>query len=459
MGATVKSFSVFHGDVRDVLPTLPAGSFDACLCDPPYGLGFMGKEWDSPGRSFVERKPVKANAWDHVGGNHNPSNGRDRARTQARENAGLQAWCTEWAVAALPLLKPGAFLLAFGGTRTFHRLACAIEDAGFEIRDSLCWLYGSGFPKSLDVSKAIDKAAGANRPVIGFAADRLRPNREKHLLAGQPGGGGKYRADNGATVTAAATPAAARWSGYGTALKPAWEPVIVAMKPLDGTFAANALVHGVAGLNVDGCRLGTGGTVTRHTRSNGEHRDRWDGNTSTGELTTHAGRWPANVVLDEAAAAMLDEQTGDCSYNHGGVFASGQPAGWSGGANNIGRDGNARREVFGYGDAGGASRFFYTAKADPSERRIGGVDCRHPTLKPIDLTSWLARLILPPERETPRRLLVPFSGAGSEIIGALRAGWDEVVGIEREAEYAELSRRRIAGDAPLLNNETTEVPA
>lgn len=327
---------VICGDVNEVLPCLDVESFDGVLCDPPYGLSFMGK------------------AWDH---------GVPSADT--------------WALVAR-VLKPGASLLAFGGTRTFHRLTCAIEGAGFEIRDCLAWLYGQGFPKS-------------------------------HNLKGA-------------------------FQGYGTALKPAWEPCILAMKPTAGTFAENALAHGVAGLNVDGCRIGTTkdipASVSKKAPSNCYGRFRENGEVQgIGGHDPNTGRWPANVMLDEDAAAMLGEP----------------------------------------------SRFFYVAKASRSEREAGleGFEKRnqpstigdlesiegnprkpstghvprianhHPTVKPLAVCEWLARLILPPRRDTPRRLLVPFSGSGSEMIGALLAGWDEVVGIELNPEYVEIAEARI----------------
>lgn len=410
-------FIVHTGDVAGVLPAL-TGPFDACLCDGPYGLGFMGK------------------AWDH----------------------GVPGPAT-WAL-VLALLRPGAPLLAFGGTRTWHRLAVAIEDAGFEIRDTLCWLYGSGFPKSLDVSKAIDKAAGAAREVLRTEDRRIDyDGRERQSSAVNT----NWRAAEGRTdardvatriVTAPATPSANRWQGYGTAMKPAWEPIILAMAPLAGTFASNAVAEGVAGLNIDGCRVATSGRPHREARpsqvNDWQGGGQWkSGGFGSGE-TTH-GRWPANLVLDEEAARALDEQSGDSKSTGGSGVAS---RSWRGDDSQVGA--RMAAATGGFGDVGGASRFFYTAKADPGERRIGGLDNRHPTLKPIDLCAWLAKLILPPPREDgqPRRLLVPFSGAGSEIIGALRAGWDEVVGIEREPEYAGLSRVRIAADAPLFNHPT-----
>ena len=160
-----RGITLHAGDCLDVLATLPENYFDSCVCDPPYGIGFMGKEWDS-GKSFVERKAAKHNTFDHVGGNHNPINSADAARTRKVESEKFGAWCEVWARAVFRVLKPGAHLVAFGGTRTFHRLACAIEDAGFEIRDQIGWAYGSGFPKSHDVSKGIDRAAGVEREIV-----------------------------------------------------------------------------------------------------------------------------------------------------------------------------------------------------------------------------------------------------------------------------------------------------
>jgi site-specific DNA-methyltransferase (adenine-specific) len=199
-----------HGDCLDVMAGMEAESVDTVITDPPYGLEFMGKEWDHgvPGVAY-------------------------------------------WAE-FLRVSKPGAMLCAFGGTRTHHRLMCAIEDAGWEIRDVLMYVYGSGFPKSHDVSKAIDKAAGAEREVVGESSynDR-RPNE------GNSGNGTYSQGGYKAYITSPSTDAAALWDGWGTALKPAYEPIILAMKPLPGTFAQNALDYGVAGIWVDGCRVGT----------------------------------------------------------------------------------------------------------------------------------------------------------------------------------------------------------
>lgn len=311
---------IICGDVRQVLKRQPANSFDACFCDPPYGLSFMGKAWD--------HGVPDSEVWAQV----------------------------------LRVLKPGAPLMAFGGTRTFHRLACAIEDAGFLLSDTLCWLHGQGFPK------------------------------------GQ------------------------------AQLKPAWEPITLAWK------------KGKRALAIDSARIGP---PTNTIRSKGRNPasasafphsdDSW-----TPHLThsgrNDVGRWPANVLLDEEAAAALDTATGTL------------PGHWSRtesiGARGTAIFGNAESNCIGknYYDSGGASRFFYCAKASRKERGNGNT---HPTVKPIKLTEYLARLILPPERDTPRRLLVPFSGSGSEMIGARKAGWDEITGIELSAEYVEIATARM----------------
>ena len=368
--------------------------------------------------------------------------------------------------------KPGAMMLAFGGTRTFHRLTCAIEDAGWEIRDCVVYLYGSGFPKSANISKMIDRAAGAEREVIG-----LHPHAAASLGNGINMSGGK--AQDMVNITAPATPLAATWDGYGTSLKPAWEPCIVAMKPTDGTFAQNAAKWNVAGLAIDACRIPTNPNVD-DPRLGGNGT--WN---PTGKSmffdgrgkevgSSPSGRWPANLLLDAEAAAALDQMSGE----RGGGFATrGASTRIYGGGKGFTA---ATGAAVGYGDSGGASRFFYTAKASRREREAGleglperdkanqygdglnsatkvrtaeqaedGVDRgtarnHHPTVKPLSLCEYLARLILPPAayRDTAR-LLVPFAGSGSEMIGALQAGWRNVEGIEKEAEYVEIARRRL----------------
>jgi site-specific DNA-methyltransferase (adenine-specific) len=268
---------------------MPDASVDAIVTDPPYELGFMGKAWDGSGIAY------NVNLW------------------------------TE----ALRVLKPGGHLLAFGGTRTYHRMAVAIEDAGFEIRDSLHWLYGSGFPKSLDVSKAIDKAAGAEREVVGVrhdfkakkaaeskrGVDNGRNYNEKH----DPGRGGFTNPSAVGDITAPATDAARQWSGWGTALKPAHEPIVVARKPLNGTVAGNVLAYGTGALNIDGTRVGSDGGTTKGNppkgKSNGVYGDGLNG--ACDIVPLNAGRWPANLVLTHAADC---EQVGTTDVKASGYY-------------------------------------------------------------------------------------------------------------------------------------------
>lgn len=386
---------IHHADCLDFLRTVPNDTFTAIVTDPPYGLEFMGKDWD-----------------------------------KALPDPRVWAEC-------LRVLKPGGVALIFSGTRTFHRLGVQVEDAGFEIRDCLSWLYGQGFPKSLDISKAIDKAAGAEREVVGskHVTRILDPEtlRRGNYTVGARASGGEI------PVTAPATDAARAWSGYGTALKPAWEPIVLAMKPCAGTFAANALSQGVAGLNVDGCRVGTEGGMTRHTRKRDGTGPGWHPE-STGEVTQHGGRWPANLVLDEEAAAQLDEQSG---HQKDGVAV--RRRGVTGGQTSIVRPKPAGTPDMGYGGSGGASRFFYCAKASKSDRATGlpadHPGNRHPTVKPVELMRWLVRMVTMPSGTL---ILDPFSGSGSTGVACALEGVD-FVGVEREAEYAELARARIAG--------------
>lgn len=350
---------IYQGDCLQIMPTLDANSIDTIITDPPYGLSFMGKEWDHgiPGVPFWE--------------------------------------------AALRVAKPGAMLLAFGGTRTHHRLMSAIEDAGWEIRDCLMWLYGSGFPKSMDISKAIDKAAGAK------------------------------------------TDAAKEWDGWGTALKPAWEPIILAMKPLDGTFVQNAQEHGVAGLNIDGCRIGDE-VVTTHSRGNngafpkrpGEKTVEESGRKTDQrniEAKPREGRWPANVILDEEAGAILDEQSG---YQKDGVAVSrNKKTGESSGNKVYGKRNVDLKDVT-YGGGGGASRFFYCAKASKSEK---GDFNNHPTVKPLKLMEYLCRLTATPTGGT---VLDPFMGSGSTGLACKNTG-REFIGIELNQEYFNIAARRL----------------
>lgn len=389
---------IHHGDCLEVVAGMESESVDAIVTDPPYGLGFMGKEWDAlpPG--------------------------------------------LPWAEQCLRVLRPGGHLVAFGGSRTIHRLVCAVEDAGFEIRDMLSWCFGSGFPKS-------------------------------HNLSGE-------------------------WEGFGTALKPAWEGITLARKPFKGTVAGNVLEHGTGALNIDGCRVGTEGGTRKGSFPNQPSVSAYgDGLNGACEITPlDKGRWPANLILDEIAGAVLDGQSGEqkagvAVRRNKGIVASSN-------VRYSGDDPTATEDV-GYGDTGGASRFFYSAKTSRAERNAGldgfeeqrrstqygamgkrrcnvcgtksaapGAGGRwpncehddwqwakqeetgikggnaknhHPTVKPIDLMRWLVRLVTPPGGI----VLDPFTGSGSTGIAAHLEGM-EFIGIEREAEYLAIAEARIA---------------
>jgi site-specific DNA-methyltransferase (adenine-specific) len=434
--------TIYHGDCLEVLRALPDASVDAVVTDPPYGLEFMGKEWDAPWRD--------SRAYIGRGGDYPNGGTAPRLPQSYIAGASFQAWAELWAVECLRVLKPGGHLLAFGGTRTWHRLACAIEDAGFEVRDSIAWLYGSGFPKSLDVSKAIDKAAGAERTErIGVkpgheqfvGKDNLKSLRDTGSLSGKDGYERPWMHDPEKVeaahwITAPVTDGAREWSGWGTALKPAHEPIVVARKPLVGTVAANVLEHGTGALNIDACRIGTDEPIPCHHGTNGaegvtfgSRREYVPG--SAGPHATHnRGRWPANVVLDEDQAAELDRQSG-----------------WSKTPSKVTRGPDRSPSSFGlrteaevaacYADHGGASRFFYVAKAPARERpKVDGT--AHPTVKPLTLMRWLCRLVTPPDGV----ILEPFAGSGTTVEAALLEGF-RVIAIEREADYLPLIQARL----------------
>lgn len=346
------AWTLHHGDCLAVMATLVADSIDAIVTDPPYGLSFMGKGWDHgvPGEPF----------WKE----------------------------------AHRIAKPGAHLLAFGGTRTFHRLACAIEDAGWEIRDCLSWLYGSGFPKS----KNLDGA----------------------------------------------------WQGFGTALKPAWEPVILARKPLSGAVAANVLRYGTGAVNVDGCRIRFASeddkAAAAAAAAQRAGRDQNAGRTAYGKFTNgeasiapylegiDRGRWPANVCFDEEAAEGLGSES---RYFYAAKASRSE--------REIGLDGAPRKKRYESRHAGQIA-MGDDGSGNPYNRGAAAVTNHHPNVKPVDLMRWLVRLVTPPGGT----VLDPFAGSGSTLIAALREGFS-CVGIEREAEYVEIAKARIVGDAPLLN--------
>ena len=408
------------GDCLASMRLMPDNSVDSIVTDPPYGLSFMGKKWDYDVPS-------------------------------------VEVWGE-----CLRVLKPGGHLLAFAGTRTQHRMAVRIEDAGFEIRDMIAWVYGSGFPKSHDASKAIDKQAGAEREVLSERVNRssFDPDSE--------GGGGFQRGT--IQQTNPATEAAQKWQGWGTALKPALEPITVARKPLIGTVADNVLAHGTGGLNIDGCRVaGEMRPVMVRTQtlvSASSTESPTSGATSNGDVTT-LGRWPANLIHDGSDEVV-------------GLF----PVTTSGGGEKHPKSkstfmASTEREAYkgtsSGGDTGSAARFFYCAKASKRDRdeglarfqakavafgnqaqaelKRGNLDHddgksgmnkvkmrqnSHPTVKPIDLMRYLCRLVTQPGGV----VLDPFMGSGSTGKAAKLEGF-EFVGCEMSAEYFEISRARI----------------
>jgi site-specific DNA-methyltransferase (adenine-specific) len=386
---------VYNCDCITAMREIPENTIDDIVTDPPYGLKFMGKGWDHgiPGIPF----------WQE----------------------------------ALRVCKPGAHMLAFGGTRTHHRLMVAIEDAGWEIRDTLMWVYGSGFPKSLDVSKAIDKAAGVEREVIGRIEPLGREGR-KSPMRGFGGSefdyGGGYLDDNLKTITAPATDAAKQWQGYGTALKPAWEPVILCRKPLEGTVAENVQKWGTGAINIDGCRIPVDPKVDdmlRTTTRGKRITETWEngsGFKNENNLLTgvpEKGRFPANLIhdgSDEVLALFPDTQPSKCKY----VRKTGDEQ-------FLGVMGDGRtNDPDGLNDCGSAARFFYCAKASKAERNWGlpkGMTNKHPTVKPLSLTGYLIRLI---SREDSL-VLDPFLGSGTTGIACARGG-RRFLGFEIEEE-------------------------
>lgn len=436
---SVPGAGLVRGDMREVLALLPESSVDAIVTDPPYELGFMGKSWDASGVAF------------------DPATWR----------------------ACLRVLKPGGHLIAFAGSRTYHRIACAVEDGGFEIRDSILWLYGTGFPKSTNVSKEIDRMLGAERA----------PGRQRHRAAAgraEQGSGG-YAFGETFEVTAPASPEAVRFDGWGTALKPGHEPAVLARKPLIGTIAANFLEHGVGGLNIGACRIGDEAMpeVTAGQSQIGTFERNFEN--GCGVTPARSGRWPANVIFDEDAAADLDAQSGTTKS---GAMRAGTPRGTNAILGKSG--GSSATEADILASQGGASRFFYVAKPTGKERdlglgafaartggelthredssaglsspragagRTGGRKNIHPTVKPVELMRYLVRLVTPPGG----LVLDPFTGSGST---GMAAAWEgmQFFGVDLDTGddgaplgYCDIARARIlhalGNPAPVLKGK------
>ena len=390
---------IYNGDCLEVLATLPENSVDTCITDPPYELGFMGKKWDSSGIAF------QPETWQAV----------------------------------FRVLKPGAILLAFGGTRTYHRMVCAIEDAGFEIRDTIAWVYGSGFPKSYDIGKGMDKQAGAERERIP------NPLASKQTASIGTNDYGDYQATTSITPTPI-TPEAQLWDGWGTPRPPALQPMGAALKPIDGTYANSALTWGVAGLWIDGGRVGyaeqeSDNRVGTDFVSNGgdasaNANDNQVPNKYYVQMYKPTGRFPANLIHDGSDEVVSGfPNTKSVRSARGGARNDGKTV-----YNNIPQNIEMNYDC-GFNDSGSAARFFYCAKASRSERNAGleGIN-HHPTIKPIELMRYLVRLTKTP---TGGVVLDPFTGSGTTGIACVLEG-REFIGIEREPEYVEIAEKRIA---------------
>jgi DNA modification methylase len=388
-------------DVRDGLTQLEESSVDAIVCDPPYEISFMGKGWDGTG----------------IANN-------------------VEMWRE-----ALRVLKPGGHLLAFSGSRTYHRMVCAIEDAGFEVRDQIMWLYGSGFPKSLNVAKAVDATTLTGKSDYSAMADiedgkggALGKSDDSFIAYGEEGSRqGKLRHGARREKSESITDAARQWDGWGTALKPAHEPICVARKPLIGTVAANVLEHGTGALNIDGCRVGSM-TRTNASKPRADRNGFVDGFVGGTESVTYDhGRWPANVIHDGSPEVL--EAFPDAKGQQGalrGTEPSAKTAAVYG--EFAGRTPSAPRVE----TDSSAARFFYCAKASKKDRGDGNV---HPTVKPTELMAYLVRLVTPPGGV----VLDPFMGSGSTGKACAREGFD-FIGIDMTPEYVEIARCRIASE-------------
>ena len=408
----MKLNKIYNGDCLKVMRTFPDNSIDTIITDPPYGLSFMGKKWDYD--------VPKVELWQE----------------------------------ALRVLKPGGTLLSFGGSRTYHRMACAVEDAGFILKDCMLWIFGSGFPKATDISKQLDK--GKERKVIGKGKQHISgEGKDNSWESG-------YKLDY--NITEPSTPEAKLWNGWKShGLKPAYEPIIVAMKPNDGTYANNALKHGVAGLNIDGGRIPCNDKPKFPEGKYDQNTDiKWRTDKRNKD-TQPQGRFPANILLDSEAGKMLDEQSGELSV--AGNIREAKINDYNASSY---KAGIGKRNPKYHNDKGGASRFFYVAKASKSERNMGCEDMElirhsdrkkddgvggdnprnrtntskknfHPTVKPLKLMEYLCILTKTP---TGGIVLDPFAGSGTTCMACKRTG-RPFIGIEQDKEYCKIARCRI----------------
>lgn len=412
------TWQAFNGDCITLLKRLAPCQFDSVVTDPPYALSFMGREWDSFG-----------------------------------DGKGFQAWCEEWSRECLRVLKPGGHLVAFGGTRTYHREACAIEDAGFEIRDSLHWIYGSGFPKGMNVSRAIDVALNADPEVIG---------REQNWDASRAADGKQAYGDYPGSwdILTPVTDEAKQWQGWNTSLKPGHEPIVLARKRLsEKNVVGNVLEHGTGALNIDACRIAT----TDHWEATGKqsaagvsYTGSTDGSLNVSVSTTHEdGRRPPNILLTHSAACEVTgtrtvptEDRSRPPRTPNTIYGSGNGTNTTTASGSQPDTDHEDVEVWDcaedcpVAEIGSASRFFpcfrYQAKAARSERpKVDGVTA-HPTVKPLALMQWIARLVTRPGGY----VLDPFAGTGTTAEACEREGFDCML-IEQDSQYMRLIGKRM----------------
>jgi len=455
----------------EVLKTFPDNCIDTIITDPPYGIGFMGKEWDSFEQKNIKKYVVpegkRDTSWGHSVGTNSPALLAGSYDFSLKGKKGFQKIMYPIMKELLRVTKPGGTMLIFGGTRTYHRLACAIEDAGWIIKDCIMWIYGSGFPKATDISKQLDKKAGKERKIIGrtirIGDKKVYP---KNSSDNQNVDFGKYKETK--PITRPVTPEAKLWNGWKShGLKPAYEPILVAMKPNEGSYAQNALKWGVSGLNIDGGRIGTEKISVHGYPRHGCFGVGGKGSYGTKEMKPqyqiNQGRFPANLILDEEAAKMLDRQSGERSFGNkqGGYSYQGKKYQVGGFIKD-----NSPQALSNYGDKGGASRFFYVAKASREERNRGlegfekksaeertpkGQGIRytkgfnrpatnpHPTVKPLKLMEYLCILTKTP---TGGIVLDPFAGSGTTGMAAKKTKRPYIL-IEKEKEYCEIAEARI----------------